>query len=54
VLALLRAWALLALTCAHAQPASGNRDPDAGMDPDYPEQNCRVNNTADCRPGSAL
>ncbi len=36
--------------CAHAPPVSGNRDPNAPIDPDYPEQNCSVNNTTDCRP----
>jgi hypothetical protein len=42
--------ALALLGCAHAQappvrPADGHRDPD------YPEVNCDVNDTVDCRPG---
>lgn len=38
--------------CAHAPPATGTRGLAAGPDPDYPEINCAVNNTVDCRPGS--
>lgn len=50
--------ALLAVTsvgasCAHARPATGNHDPNAPLDPDYPEQNCNVNNTSDCMPAPA-
>jgi hypothetical protein len=40
----------LGANCAHAEPATGNRNPDAPLDPDYPEQNCKVNNSPDCRP----
>jgi hypothetical protein len=40
------------VACAHAPPATGDRNPDAGIDPDNPEINCRVNNTADCRPAA--
>jgi hypothetical protein len=36
--------------CGHAQPATGDRRPDAPVDLDYPEQNCGVNFTVDCRP----
>ncbi len=41
-----------AFACAHAPPATGNHAPDAAIDPDYPEQNCAVNNTIDCMPAS--
>jgi hypothetical protein len=42
---------LLAAGCGHAQPATGpNRDPSVPVDPAYPEQNCQVNFTVDCRP----
>ncbi len=40
---------LLATTCAHAPPATGNRDPDAPIDPEYPEINCHMYTTPDCR-----
>ncbi len=40
---------LLASTCAHAPPATGNRDPDAPLDAEYPEINCKLYTTVDCR-----
>lgn len=43
----------LAVGCAHAPPATGSRGPNARPDPDYPEMNCDLNNTVDCRPGGA-
>ncbi len=43
---------LLVTACAHAPPATGNRDPQAQIDPDNPEINCQVNNTVDCRPAA--
>ena len=43
----------MALACGHAPPVTGNRAPDAPIDPDYPEQNCAINNTVDCMPSSA-
>lgn len=52
-------WAALLLLvlalsgCAHAPPATGNRAPNAPIDPDYPDINCSVNNTTDCRPGAS-
>jgi len=50
----LRVLAVLAplLACnAHAPPATGRyRGPFAGPDPDYPEINCDMNSTIDCRP----
>ncbi len=42
----------IATACAHAQPATGNHDPNAPVDPDHPEQNCSVNNTVDCNPAA--
>ena len=42
----------LGAECAHAPPATGPKGPNAQPDPDYPEVNCNVNNTLDCRPGS--
>ena len=47
--------ALLALLLAgaHAPPVTGSRAPDAPIDPDYPEQNCAVNTTVDCRPAGS-
>ncbi len=44
---------LLATTCAHAPPATGNRDPDAQIDPEYPDINCKLYTTVDCRPGAS-
>jgi hypothetical protein len=44
--AILAAVALLA--CAHAPPV---RPADGHRDPEYPEVNCDVNDTVDCRPG---
>jgi hypothetical protein len=45
----------LAVACAHAQPAAGpNRHPDVPIDPNYPEQNCQLNFTIDCRPDQGL
>jgi hypothetical protein len=52
VLRLALAAGLLATACAHAPPVTGSRDPQAAIDPDYPEINCNVNNTADCRPSA--
>lgn len=43
----------VATACGHAQPAVGpNKDPSVPIDPNYPEQNCQVNPTIDCRPGA--
>lgn len=44
------AFILAVAGCGHAPPVTGNRAPGAGPDPDYPEINCAVNNTVDCRP----
>jgi hypothetical protein len=45
----------LAAGCGHAQPATGpNRDPSVPVDPNYPEQNCQVNPTIDCRPAPGI
>ncbi len=50
LLACVVAVASLGARCAHAPPATGNHDPDAPIDPDYPEINCHINPTVDCRP----
>ncbi len=44
---------LLQLACTHGAkaPPIGNRDPDAQPDPDYPEVNCKLYTTVDCRTG---
>lgn len=52
VLRIVATVGVLASTCAHAPPVTGNRDPNAPIDPDNPEQNCQLNNTVDCRPAS--
>jgi len=39
--------AALALACGHAPPV---RPADGHQDPDYPEINCDLYHTADCRP----
>ncbi len=52
LMALLVALASAGWSCAHAPPVTGNRAPGAGPDPDYPEINCAVNNTVDCRPAA--
>jgi hypothetical protein len=45
---LLLALALAGLAgCAHAPPV---RPANGHQDPDYPEINCDLNNTVDCRP----
>lgn len=44
--------ASMAAACGHAPPVTGNRAPGAGPDPNYPEINCGVSNTVDCRPAS--
>ncbi len=45
---------LLAGACAHAPPVTGSRDPSAPLDPDYPDVNCSLYNTVDCRPGGTM
>ncbi len=38
------------LGCAHAPPVTGDRAADAAPNIEYPEANCGVNNSVDCRP----
>jgi hypothetical protein len=51
-LLLLMAALAVGAACAHAPPATGNRDPNAPLDVDNPEQNCNLSNTVDCRPSA--
>lgn len=42
----------LVLGCAHAPPVTGDHARGAPTDASYPEQNCGIYNTVDCRPSA--